>query len=302
MENFTYLTNEQIETIRNDEQFISKAKKLRGQLNFETYAEAVNEFMTEIIFTNRQKNFYTLKPEQGLTPQMHAHLQFTFLSIRDKFFAEKKRKQLNEFSMDAKENEYFYARNANEWHITNEEYDAFYHSDVSFGDRFSEREIAEAVDNCDLFMTAPSARFFKYLMANGQEATMLEWGLDVKHFNSKVASLINTLSNDKTQAKIAALEIHTDNYYEQQERVNDVEELIEMVEQVEEGMKSVEELASFILNKEGEDMYAPLFGHRMNYKKYLLLFSNWIGEKQLKYQLINNVFETVAYMKTYIYY
>lgn len=89
MENFTYLTNEQIETIRNDEQFISKAKKLRGQLNFETYAEAVNEFMTEIIFTNRQKNFYALKPEQGLTPQMHAHLQFTFLSIRDKFFSEK---------------------------------------------------------------------------------------------------------------------------------------------------------------------------------------------------------------------
>lgn len=285
-----HLTKEQIMVIVTDAQFIKKVKALQFDLKM-SRKEAFNELISQIAYTSRSKIFVSVV--DSLNSRQHAHLEYAKKDVMRHSLSELNSRKENEVSIEKLK-----ADSMKDWQ--DGEFDVTYEmSDIQFedvGTRFTHRERKAVLDNLDSILTKPSAKFVRYLMTYGQEATMAEFGLSLKYFNNKITSLIQTIKGDKTQKKIEDLGLHSDTYYQWQD---DIEELNWLSES-----GDGQDIMEYVLSHEGNEAYWSLY-EGLNYQQLIYLRDNWdetIYARQLGYKLMDNINEQLNYMESYIYY
>jgi hypothetical protein len=284
--NQSQLTQEQIIIILNDGQFDKKAKRIARRLNISD-KDARQELINRCAFTFRAKNFISIKDE--LNGLEHAYIEFCAKDVEQEYFENKKKKNSKESSLEKLQNLHLYG-NYRDFDVTYEDSDQQFEE---HGD-FSAREKKAIFDSLDVLLTKPSAKFVRYLMQYGEDATKEEFNLDTKHLNSKVKSLCQTIRAEKVRAKVELLGIKTDKDFQWED---DIEQLNELAE-----MENVEELKEYVLSHEGEEGFV-LFDE-LNYKEMLEAFDSIKGEgdKKLGYKLVNALMDQINYMKGYVYY
>jgi len=284
--NQSQLTQEQIITILNDGQFDKKAKRIARKLNISD-KDARQELINRCAFSFRAKNFINVKDE--LNGLEHAYVELCAKDVEQEYFDNKKKKNAKESSLEKLQNLHLYG-SYRDFDVTYEDSDQQFEE---HGD-FSSREKKAIFDSLDVLLTKPSAKFVRYLMQYGEDATKEEFHLDVKHLNSKVKSLCQTIRAEKVRAKVELLGIKTDKDFLWEDNIEQLNELAEM--------EDVEGLKEYVLSHEGEEEFV-LFDE-LNYKEMLEAL-NAIedkGDKKLGYKLVNILIDQINYMKGYVYY